>query len=154
MSATLAAPDYDYFAGVDPDTLPPPDPALFEAARGLADGWQPVGCERRRVPRFVLAADALFRPVDTEGRPIGKPFRAVVADLSTDGLRFFHSRSVVARRLAVRLSLWATTVTAVVEVCRSAQAGGRFEYAGPFAAPLKLIDSDDIAAASVAASDL
>lgn len=133
--------------------LTPPAPGLFEAARGLADAWQPVRDDRRRVPRFVLAADALFRAVDAEDRAFGMPFRAVVADLSTDGLRLFHSRTIVARRLAVRLSLWATTVTAIVEICRSSRAPDHFEYAGPFAAPLKLIDSEDIAAASVSTSD-
>lgn len=127
----IASPSSVSFTGVCPATLPPPAPHLFHAARSCVWAWRAVSPDRRRWPRVPVIAAALCRPADADGLPAGEPFRAVIVDKSTGGLRLFHDQPVTASRLAVRLaSLGPEDV--VVEILRSVRHDDYFEYAGPF----------------------
>lgn len=120
----------DPFADVLGTELPPPADALFAEALGGAD--LPPAFERRGGPRKAAAWDALVRPVDRDHRPAGPPVRAVVADVSSDGLRVLHDELLPAEFLAVRLDdgRWRPTIL-VFRAARVVASESHYEYAGP-----------------------
>ena len=126
----------DPFAGVAPDDLPAPSESLRAKCRSAASA-PPPDAERRRESRYELAADVLVRPIDTNFRPTGSPFRAVLRDVSARGLRLYHSRFVGAHLLAVRLDLVLDRfVTVAMTVLRSQARQGCYEIAGTILARL------------------
>ncbi|MBA3312445.1 MAG: PilZ domain-containing protein [Planctomycetota bacterium] len=116
--------------------LPPAPNALFALARQqfLAS---PAG-DRRKSPRFFIAAEAVVRPLTPEGTPAGDAFRGVVADLSTGGMRLMHTEEVATPLLAVQFGLWEESVSLVLRVIRCRRRESHVEYSGAFLTPLRL----------------
>lgn len=129
----------DPFSDVEVDRVRPAPRFLFDAARGRFL-LRRIGVERRKAPRYYIAAEALARPLDADGLPAGEVFRGVVTDLSRLGLCLLHSRFVAADCLAVRIGLWSDSLTAVLQVSRVVHAGFHVEYAGPFIEPIEDAD--------------
>ncbi|MEM9354123.1 MAG: hypothetical protein AAGA92_14020, partial [Planctomycetota bacterium] len=59
------------------------------------------GPERRAAERLRMNARVLVLPLDVSFRVIGRPFRAIARDLSTDGVRLRLGRSTQADRYVV-----------------------------------------------------
>lgn len=135
-AALAAVLPVDPFAGVHHHALRPAAPALLKAARATAARSAAASGHRRFALRYAVAVAAAVRPVDAEGRPTGPPFEAIVADLSTTGLRLLHHRFVQAEYLAVRLPPDQTGVakTVVVWIVRAVAVGRYYEFAGPLVA--------------------
>jgi hypothetical protein len=133
MSLTVPRAGTEPFADVDPEAVPAAPRFLFEVARSRFL-LRPARRERRRVPRFFLAAEVLARPLALDGGPAGAAFRGVIIDLSNDGLRIIHVERVTAPLLVVRLGLWDDAIEFVARMSRAVRIGSHFELAGRFLA--------------------
>lgn len=130
--------DDDPFADVLGTVLSPPAAILFAAANKSAGAPKAdparrhVGRERRGAPRSPVAVDALVRPVDRDLNPTGPAFRAVVADISAEGLCLLHDGEISDDFLAVRFDDgWSRPTILAFYVARIAARQGFTEYAGP-----------------------
>lgn len=129
--------DADPFEGVDAAKLASPPHSLVERFK-QASSRRTIEYERRGFARFPVEATALVRPIDTNFRPAGPAFQAVVVDLSASGLRLRHTSYVGSPLIAVQLSLLQNgVVTFAMSVLRSQPHGDHFEVAGRFIAKLE-----------------
>lgn len=126
----------DPFAGVSASMIRPADPGLVTISRRAASLPEAAAGPRRSAERVKVAVVAAARPVNAEGRPIGEPFEAVLADLSTGGVRLLHSRFLPNKHLAVRLppDHSGGVRTVVMSVARATAAGPYYQSAGPLVA--------------------
>jgi hypothetical protein len=127
MSIAPAVPHL--FADIDPAVVPAAPRFLYEAARSRFL-LRPARRERRKVPRFFLAAEVLARPLRADFTPAGDPFRGVIIDLSNDGLRIIHIERITSPMLVVRLGLWDDAIELVTRLNRAVRVGSHFEHAG------------------------
>ena len=140
MSLTSAG--IDHFADIDPAAVPPAPRFLYEAARSRFL-LRPARRERRKVPRFFLAAEVLARPLNADLTPAGDAFRGVVIDLSNDGVRIIHIERVRAPLLVVRLGLWDDAIELVARLNRAVRVNSHYEHAGRLLQPPPIAPVED-----------
>lgn len=124
----------DPFAGVRLSAVPPLTQTLRPASLATRRPARPANQpERRGSDRRPVREDVLVRPVEADGTPAGRTFRAIVIEISEGGLRLFCDRPVPPGGAAVRFGSAPGATVRFVELARIRKVPGGYEYAGPFA---------------------
>jgi hypothetical protein len=107
-------------ATFDPDTLPPMTEVIRFVRKLTVRGSAVARSDRRLQPRRQLVMPLSAVPLDDELHRSGEAFTAVVRDLSTRGIGFYHTRPLaVGARLGIELrSTDGDTLQTAVEIVR------------------------------------
>lgn len=127
MHALSDTPTSDLDLGIL-DLCPPPA-ALRDFVQSLLDD-DCIGPQKRRAPRYRLAAEVRAVPLDDQYRRIGEPFVAWSVNISTGGICLIHTRPLDAPYLLIVLGQGQSAKTRLVVRIRHCHRLSRFYQIG------------------------
>jgi hypothetical protein len=117
------------FAGVDFSRLSQPTQAIDVFIGRLTSGVYASRKERRKEPRFSLAAVIDVQPLDAEFRPVGGFYQVVTRDISRSGIGILDTRPVKSTYLALHIvNFQGEKLDVVAQVLRCQQLGAAGVY--------------------------
>ncbi|QDU64251.1 hypothetical protein Pan216_51400 [Planctomycetes bacterium Pan216] len=119
----------DSMANVAPELVEHVQEILASPDPGATD-------DRREEARYSIAAPVPVQELTDHMTPLGRPYLAVLRDVSSKGLSIYHVKDVVVRHFLVEVEMKGETQQLLAETVRCRRTGKFHEVGGKFVAKL------------------